>query len=109
MKTLKFVVDGQVIKQDPSCDFSGLVPGTEQYLRAEFRFSSEWNGYIKVATFWSALGKEYPPQELKDGKTCMIPTEALKKRVFKVQVIGGNNKIKISTNKVKVIQNGGEV
>ena len=39
MRTLKFIVEGQIIKQDPNCDFSNLVPGTEGYLRAEFSFS----------------------------------------------------------------------
>ena len=39
MRTLKFIVEGQIIKQDPSCDFTNLVPGTEGYLRAEFSFS----------------------------------------------------------------------
>lgn len=28
MRTLKFIVEGQAIKQDPNCDFSGLIPGT---------------------------------------------------------------------------------
>ena len=39
MRTLKFVVDKQIIKQNPDCDFSGLVPGTDGYLQAEFSFS----------------------------------------------------------------------
>ena len=43
MRILKFVVENQKIKQDPSCDFSGLVAGTEGYLKAEFVFSKEWD------------------------------------------------------------------
>jgi hypothetical protein len=108
MRTLRFIVDDQIIKPDPSCDFSGLVPGTEQYLQAEFSFSNEWTGCVKVATFWSMLGKEYPAQILKDGRTCVIPAEALKKQSFKIQVVGKSTDLKILTNKVTVSQTGGK-
>lgn len=107
MRTLKFIVDGQVIKQDPNCDFDNLIPGTTGYLRAEFSFSPEWNNRTKIASFWSRLGKEYKPQILSDGKSCLIPDEALEKRVFKVQILGRKNEDIIKTNKVSVCQNGG--
>lgn len=108
MRKLKFIVDGQIIKPDPSCDFSNLVPGTERYLEAEFSFSPEWNGYAVVASFWSALGREYMPQVIKSNG-CVIPAEALKKRTFKVQIIGQlPNGLKIKTNKLAVCQNGGK-
>lgn len=108
MRTLKFIVDNQIISPDPNCDFNNLVPGTERYLLAEFSFSSEWRGYTKVVSFWSMMGKEYAPQVLKDGKTCLIPADALKRRIFKVQVIGKKDNLKITTNKVAVRQNGGK-
>lgn len=107
MRTLKFIVEGQVIKQDPKCDFTNLVPGTEGYLRAEFSFSSEWNKCAKVASFWSATGDEYPPQALSDGRSCVIPAEAAKKYAFKIAVLGMGNGIKLTTNKVAVKQDGG--
>ena len=110
MRTLRFVVDGQIIMQDPGCDFTNLVPGSGGYLQAEFLFSKDWDGYVKVASFWSVMGREYEPQVLTDGKTCMIPAEALAKRVFKIAVVG--KKIDgsyIKTNRVEVIQNGGKV
>lgn len=88
MRTLRFMVDRQLIKQDPNCDFTGLVPGTEGYLKAEFSFSPEWEGCVKVASFFSVMGNEFPPQILTDGKTCMIPEEALRNRVFKIKVLG---------------------
>lgn len=106
MRTLRFIVDGQIIRQDPSCDFTNLVPGTEGYLQAEFIFSSNWSGFTKVAAFHSAMGKEYPPQLLLDGKTCTIPAEALKHKIFKVQVLGQRSDSKLTTNKVAVSQNG---
>lgn len=107
MRVLKFIVDGQIIKQDPECDFNGLVPGSEGYLKAEFSFSPEWKNHAKVASFWSMMGREYPPQALKDGRTCMIPAEALAKKVFKVGVMGKRLGTTITTNKVAVKQNGG--
>lgn len=107
MRTLKFIVDGQTIKPDPNCDFSGLVPGTSGYLLAEFSFSSEWANCTKVVGFYSNLGHEYPPRVLADGKTCVVPFEALEKRIFKVRVIGKRNDFKIQTNKVAVCQDGG--
>lgn len=106
MRTLKFIVDGQTIKPDPKCDFTGLVPGTKQHLQAEFTFSNEWKNAAKVVGFYSRLGKEYPPQTLNRGRTCTIPIEALQKRIFKLKVIGQNGLV---TNKLTVDQKGGNV
>lgn len=108
MRTLKFIVNKQDIKEDPNCDFTGLVPGTEGYLQAEFSFSKEWDGCTKVAGFYSRMGKEYPPQVLEDGKTCMIPAKALKGQVFGVRVVGKKDGLRMITNKVLVLQNGGK-
>jgi hypothetical protein len=108
VRTLKFIVDGQIIRPDPNCDFDNLVPGTSGYLQAEFSFSPEWNGFVKIIAFYSSLGREYPPQLLKDGKTCFIPSEALKKRSFKLCAIGSGFKKTLKTNKVVINQNGGK-
>lgn len=109
MKTLTFIVDKQIIEPDPSCEeFEGLVPGTEGYLLAAFNFSRDWNGYSKVAAFYSMLGREYDPQVLIDGKYCLIPLEALRRRAFKVQIIGKKGETKLATNKLTVRQNGGK-
>lgn len=107
LRVLKFIVNGQIIEQDPNCDFSGLVPGTSGYIQAEFSFSPEWNGKAKVAAFYSAMGKEYPAKILEDGRTCMIPEEALDKKVFKIQIMGRTPNSYVVTNKVEVIQDGG--
>ena len=53
------------------------------------------------------LGTEHDPQILEDGKTCMIPAEALKRRKFKIQVIGRGPTVKLTTNKIMINQNGG--
>ena len=109
MRTLKFIVEDQIIKKDPKCDFSNLVPGSKGFLEAEFSFSKEWDDCAKVAAFYSPLGREYPPRVLPDGKTCLIPFEALEKKTFKVQVIGKKKDFRIKTNKVTVCQDGGGV
>lgn len=107
MRTLKFIVNGQTIALDPECDVSSLVPGTEGYVQAHFTFSPEWNRCVKVVAFYSNLGTEYEPQALKDGEVCNIPSEALKKSIFKVKVFGKMNDYTICTNKVTVYQRGG--
>ena len=107
MRTLKFVVNDQIITQDPNCDFDNLVPGSEGYLQAEFSFSPEWNDCTKVAAFYSVLGKEYPPQILTEENTCMIPSEALKKSFFKISIVGRSSKVRLTTNRITVCQNGG--
>lgn len=107
MRTLKFIVDGQTIKPDPNCDFTGLIPGTDKYLQAEFDFSPAWDKCVKVVGFYSALGREYQPRILRDGKSCVIPKEALEKRVFKLKVVGKCDEYTVTTNKLAVGQNGG--
>lgn len=107
MRTLKFIVDDQIIKPDPNCDFSNIVPGTEGYLKAEFAFSSVWDGCVKVAGFWSAMGREYESKVLEDGKTCMIPAEALRNRKLIIRVFGKKENMRLTTNSVVVVQNGG--
>ena len=110
MKTLKFIVDGYVIRPDPSCkDFEGLVPGGGD-VKLVLSFSNDWRGYSRVAAFYRAMGKEYDPRVLEDGAYCMVPAEALTKRVFKVRVFGrNNNSDAMCTNTLTVRQNGGVV
>jgi hypothetical protein len=108
MRILKFIVKDLIIERDPSCNFEGLVPGSKEYLQAVFSFSPEWDGYVKVVSFRSVLGKEYPPQVLKNGVSCIIPSEALKRRIFKIQVLGKKGLSEITTNKISIEQNGGK-
>lgn len=106
MRTLRFLVNGNEITQDPSCDFSGLFPCLNNDVQAEFQFSSEWNGCTKVAAFYSMLGTEYPPAELEDSVRCPIPKEALSRTAFKIQIFGKNRDIKMSTRKLTIFQRG---
>ena len=103
MRTLKFIVEGQSIKQDPSCDFTGIVPGTKGYLKAEFSFSNEWKGCKKAAVF-ELLRNEYPAPLI--GNSCEIPAEALTWKTFSVRVVGDMDGYRITTNRLEVKQNG---
>lgn len=109
MRTLKFIVENQILKPDPGCDFSNLVPGGKECAKLEFSFSSDWNGYARGVEFSSALGKSFTPKALVDGRACIVPTEALARRVFKIRVVGKKGDTMITTNKLAVKQNGGEV
>lgn len=107
MRVLKFIVDNTTIKPDPNCDFTGLFPGMNERVLAEFTFSPDWKSTVKVAAFWSILDKEYPPQVINTDGTCQIPTEALAKVAFKVQVLGKRiSGATVQTNKLVVYQSG---
>lgn len=107
MRTLKFIVDKQIIRKDDSCDFEGLVSGTEGYLKAQFSFSSEWNGCVKVAGFYSNNGVEYEPQALDNNNSCIIPSDALKRQSFNIKLFGKRDGYMITTNKINILQDGG--
>lgn len=108
MKTLKLLVDSNGIKVNPACSYDGIFPGMTEPLRLEFDFSPEWKSKTKVVSFWSMLGAEYTPQLLKDGESCIVPAEALKKAAFKVQILGRYNDTITSTNKATVYLKGGK-
>ena len=105
MRSLKYNVFGQIVSPDQSCDFTGLVPGTEGYLRAEFFFSEEWNGCGKIAEFRRYATSD-PISVKLVGYACMIPAEALIGKSFKVSVIGIRRGFRIQTNMTEVKQDG---
>ena len=109
MRVLRFIVNGRSIKPAPDCDLNGLFPGKNDSIQAEFEFSSEWMDIPKVVAFWSMMGVEYPPQELDEYDTCMIPIEALKKPAFKIQMLGKRKGVIMSTNRLTIYQKGGKV
>lgn len=102
MRTLEFVVEGQLIKKKTSCDFSNIVAGSVGYLKAKFHFSTEWMGCKKAASFW-ADGNEYSVL-LDTFNTCTIPPQALTGERFLVSVTGAKSDYKIKTTKTKVRQ-----
>lgn len=102
-RVLKFSVNQQIINRYAVCDFSGIVKGSEGYLIAMFIFSREWYNCKIAASFWSA-GEEYAVP-VKNGK-CAIPAEALKRNQFYVSLTGVRDGYKITTNKLRVSQEG---
>ena len=108
MRTLKFIVSGRTLIQDPSCDFTGLFPSENEKLAAEFQFSNEWEDTIKVVAFYSVLGAEYPPQVLDEGNKCIFPTEAVMRPVFRMQLLGEVSGAVIQTNVLSIYQKGGK-
>lgn len=107
MRTLKFIVEGNTLVQDPSCSFDGLFPAPNQKIRAEFSFSEEWISAPKVAGFYSMLNNEFPAQIIDEKNCCTIPSEALLLPVFKIQILGTNRGKLITTNTLTVYQRGG--
>lgn len=107
MRILKFVVDGQNIIKDPSCDFDNLVPGTKGYLQAEFSFSSEWNGCVKFVEFMGANSKDVHAVLLVNGKA-NIPDHIAERSVFGLRVVGENKAgFRLTTDKIIIRQKGG--
>ena len=97
MRILKFNIKSQLIAKDPDCDFSGLVAGTKNYLKAYFTFSSEWDNCI----LWRG-SKEYAV--VIENNCCCIPEEVLVGSTFSISITGQNNGYRITTNKVSVNQ-----
>ena len=102
MRTLEFVVEGQLIKKKTDCDFSNIVAGSVGYLEAKFYFSPEWNDCKKAASFW-ADGNEYPVL-LDSNDKCVIHPQALTGERFQVSVTGAKSDYKIKSTKTKVRQ-----
>lgn len=101
MRLLVFNINNQCIHKDPNCDFSHIVAGTKNYLKAKFTFSDVWDDCVKVARFWRGE-KEYAAI-LEDGE-CYIPAEALTGATFRVSVTGQKNDFRIQTNTIIVRQ-----
>ena len=101
MRLLKFKVNAQYIQKDPYCNFDHIVAGTQDYLRAQFTFSPEWQDCILVASFWRGQ-TEYA--ELILNGECTIPPEILTGPTFRVSVTGQRGGYRITTNKVLVRQ-----
>lgn len=104
MRILEFEVRKQRLTKKPTCDFSGLVAGSEGYLHAQFRFSDkDWDRCItKIARFW--IGSTEHAKYLDDNNQCVIPPEALTGDKFEVCILGVASGYKIETNKIRVKQ-----
>lgn len=104
MKSLRFIVKGQMIKKDPDSPFYQMVAGSSNYYIAKFSMDAAWTGFACLAHFEADGDEEYVP--IKYGKA-IFPENILKYKSFTVQVIGRKNDTILVTNKNKVIQIGG--
>ena len=106
MRTLNFRVKGQ--KLDQEGDFSNLIPGSSEYLQAEFEFDTEWSGMMKVAEFRRLNLPDTTCWAVKiSNNKCMVPTEVLSGNRWYINVIGQNREgIRFPTGRVEVRQDG---
>lgn len=105
MRTLYFIVDGQRLKQDPTCDFNGIVSNSRGYLQAKFNFSADWGGFKKIAIFTGTNDKQYLAPLVRD--TCEIPYKALTGDIVQVSVVGQRGSVRIPTNTMEFKQKTG--
>lgn len=99
MKTLKFIVTDQSLKKDPTCDFSDWGSGDDNYVKAEFSFSPDWQGYPKAAVF-TRMRKDYAAPIIKNS--CMIPSEALIGEFFQMMLVVERNGTRFTTNRLTI-------
>lgn len=102
MRILSFSVKGQRLTKDKECNFSDIVAGSENYLKAKFWVSPEWYGCKKAASFW--VGDQEYAVMLDEDSECFIPKEVLSEEMFKVSLTGVMGDYKITTGKTKVKQ-----
>lgn len=100
-RVLRFIVQGQAVRLDPACDFSGLVAGSVGYLHAEFQLDSAWNGCKVAASFWRG-GREYAVL-LRSG-ACLIPAEAVTGKLVGVSLTGVRQGYRLTTNRIYIEQ-----
>lgn len=111
MRELIFDVTGQRILQNKDCDFSGIVAGSEGYLKAKFNFlTDDWDGCKKVVAFYK-MSFEYGEDGFDEHAVCLdadnacdIPVEVLKGDMFALKVVGVKAGYRIPTNIIKIKQ-----
>ncbi len=81
---LRFNVESQHLTRT---DRSIVVARSENYLKAKFDFSPDWDGVTKTAVFTNG-GRVY--NVILDNDECFVPTEVIRKGCFTVSVFGGD-------------------
>lgn len=105
MKTLRFLVKGQMIKKDPAFPFYKMVAGSSNYYKAKFTMDASWTGYSCLAHFEADGYEKYVP--IIDGEAA-FPDEIMQYKKFFVSVIGRKGDSTLLTNKNRIIQIGGK-
>ena len=91
VRTIKFNVNQQRIKNVNSVGF--IYKGTDNYLRLEFNFNSDWDGCKKAISF----GSKELAMLLEDGNTCVVPKEAFDETKLTFYLVGKKKDYRIQT------------
>lgn len=103
MRTLSYKVEGQ--RLEPIGNHSGVKAGSKGYLRAQFKFNEDWDGCIKVASFFYK-GVEYACK-LDENDSCDIPAEVLVGSSYSISVEGRKGDYRIPSRTITEHQLGG--
>ena len=87
MRIVRFIVEADTITKDPDSNWLNLK--NEDSVFAQFSFSKDWDGFVKVAGF-ERSNVEFTPKVLIYGYTCEIPKEAFDGTFFRLYVMGKN-------------------
>lgn len=102
MRVLEFDVSETTLNKDKRCNFEHIIRNSVNFLQCSFSFDNTWRNFAKVAVFVAGF-KEYPVL-ISDNKVA-IPSEATKREVFSVYVVGQNAKgTKLQTNRIEIEQ-----
>ena len=104
-RILEFEVNKQKLRKKRGCDFSYIVANSVGYLRAKFYFSSEWDGCVKIASFWKGDQEHAVPLDKNDS--CYVHPEVLGEETFQVSVTCARPGYKIESTKTRVKQEVG--
>ena len=105
MRVLEFDVNGQSLSKSNNCDFSGIVPGSDGYLKAHFTFSNDWSGTVKVAEFRTYTSSD-PVSVPIINNECMVPADVTGGNRWYVKIVGKRGSVIILTNNCRVRQEG---
>lgn len=105
MRTLKFIVDGQILYKDKNCSFINIVKGSHNYLFLHFNFiGEEWTQYDKAVEFETKTSHKIVNFY---GHTVGIPDEITSERIITIRLIGYKNKeVVFKTSSQNILQRG---
>lgn len=84
MRTLSFSVKQQRLIK--TSNFAHIVAGSKGYLRCSFDFSDDWDGCIKVASFYDLDDCEYAVPIV--NSVCDVPDDVTDGLFIRVRVLG---------------------
>lgn len=107
MRTLEFILDKQILRKDPKCDYRNLILGTKGYLSFHFSFSKDWDGCNKAIQFLDKNDHEIDAFLLDDSDSITIPDEIAALQAISFRVHGVKNGYLIISSVITVYQKEG--